>query len=230
MMRAGTTMTTDLQLHRARDLFADNDVLYLAHDSLPSDLKISGAAWTVSRTSADAAHLRAFQHALPLVLSKLPGYVAWLLVGHTCWQDDNRVTRYRKLWGSLRAGGEELPAGHRSAEHMIESREGVRYFGAIRLDAGAIEAAVQLLRREPISVLVAIPATNDEVIESLIRRGWTRSDNAHAPSDEVVKAACGADGVVLGLIGAFDDPESGVVALAKPSLIERILDEPTDSR
>lgn len=217
-------MTTDLQVLRAPDLFTANDVLTLPSENPPSDLLLSGAAWIVPWQPPVVAHVRALEHVLPLVLSRLPGYVLWFLVGHSCWQDDNRITRHRKLWGSLQAGGHHLPEGERSSEQIVESQEGVRYFGSIRLSSLAVEATVQVMQREPCSLLAALPAGNGAALEPLLQQGWTRSRSSAAPSQDVLKTVCGADGIVMTPVGAFDDVDAGVAAIARPSVLRLIFD------
>jgi hypothetical protein len=114
--------------------------------------------------------------------------------------------------------------GDRSSDHLVESQEGVRYFGCIRLSALAVDATMQVLRREPCSLLAALPAEKSAAIEPLLQHGWTRPSRSTAPSQNVLKTLCGADGIVITPVDTFDDVDAGVAAIARPLVLRLIFD------
>jgi hypothetical protein len=95
-------MTSKLRVLRADDVFAENKVLKM-RKTQGLEMPLAGACWLLGWVPPGEAHRQALRHATSLVLTKLSGYDLWLLAGHTAWQPRNsRITRYRKLWGSLR--------------------------------------------------------------------------------------------------------------------------------
>lgn len=215
-------MTTKIRLLAAPDLFIDNQVYCLRREAEEPSISLAGMAWIIEREPVAIAHRKALEHATSLVLSNLTGYALWLLAGHTCWQDNSRITRHRKLWGSLKAGGLEIPSGREMKESCIEAKDGLRYFGALQLTQGALDAAAAILKAEPISHLAALPSEHSGVIGELVKRGWDHP--AAGPSMQLVKAVCGSSGVVFWTVGAFDDVEAGAIALGVPAVLNKLLE------
>lgn len=226
-------MTTDPQIFRAADLFSDNEVYTLAwrRDVPDSMLPLAGASWILAHPSPPVAHLIALQTATARVLSRLDGSALFLLVGTKVDRPDSAVTRYRnlRLWGVLKSGGKPLPDGDELGEYPVTIKGEPHYFGALQLKSGPLEAALRIVERNSLAVLVALHPQHSAVINDLIQSGWQLPRDGHCPSWAVLKAVCGADGVVFWTVGAFDDTESGVLAFAKPAVIEHILDGPMDS-
>lgn len=226
-------MTTEPQIFSAADLFSDNEVYKLAwrRDVPDSMLPLAGASWILAHPSPPVAHLIALQRATDRALSRLHGYALFLLAGNKVYRPDSAVTRYRnlKLWGVLKSGGQSLPDGDELGEHPVTIKGEPHYFGALLLKPGPLEAALRILEKNSLSALVALPPQQRAVISDLIQSGWQLPRDGHCPSWDVLRAVCGADGVVFWTVGAFDDTESGVLAFAKPAVIEHILDGPMDS-
>lgn len=214
-------MTTDLRVLRAADVFVDNDVLCLPLDRRAAEQPLAGAAWLVCGAAPKDAHRRALSHAASLVITKLTGYVLWLLAGHTAWQPDSRVTRHRKLWGALKARHLVAPFGRSTEEQLVETADGIRFFGGIQLGLGSLEQVIAILEAEPISHLVALKVQDGAVAERLVHDGWERA--RVGPSASVVSAVKGVGGIVFRLVGDFDDRESGCVALAKPEVLDELM-------
>ena len=114
-----------------------------------------------------------------------------------------------------------MPFGREAGEGFIERPGGVRFFGALQLGLGSLAPVAAILEAERASHLVALKEKDEAVAKSLVRRGWDRP--SMAPNADVVAAVCRADGVVFWPLGAFDDRESGCVALAKPDVIDQLV-------
>lgn len=211
-------MTTEFQVLRAPDVFVENDVLRIDAAGRPGDLHVAGAAWLLLGEPPREAHRRSLNHAGSLVTTKLAGYALWLLAGHTAWQPDSRVPRYRRLWGSLGRGGLAKPTGRDLGEGLIEGTEGIRFFGGVQLHPGSLDAVIAILEDEPASHLVALKPSDEDVATTLVQTGWAKSGDR--PNAEVLTSVCGADGVVLWPVGAFDDREAGCVALARSEVLD----------
>ena len=216
-------MTIELKLRRAADLFVDNEVYCLRRGAPGPDIKLAGAAWIIARQPVKTAHLLTLKHATALVLSKLEGYSLWLLAGHTCWQENSRITRHRKLWSYYKTRGLPLPFDQGIGESLVETDKGLRYFDALQFGPNSLEPVLTVLHEEPISHLVALHPEHRMVVDTLVRNGWERPHNSNAPSWDVLKAICNSDGVVFWPVGAFDDIEAGTVAFANSSVLEQML-------
>lgn len=213
-------MTTEPRRLSAPDVFVDNDVFCLRRDELSPLLELGGVARLFEQVPVLLAHQRALHCAAKQALSKLPGYTLWLLAGQTCWQKKSVVSQHRKLWGSLKASSLLIPPGHTVPESMTESDAGIRYFGALQLELGSVEAAAAIVAAEPVSHLVAINSAHDVLIADLVQRTWELPDVG--PSVQVLRAVCQSQGVVFWPVGAFDDVEAGAVSFAIPSLIGQL--------
>jgi hypothetical protein len=214
-------MTTDLRMLRAANVFVDNDVLRLPSDASAAGLELAGAAWLTTGEPAKDAHRRSLRHAMQRLLASESPYSLWLLVCHTAWQIDSRLVRHRRLWGSLKARGLEIPFGRDAGEHLIEGSEGLRFFGALQLAPTSVASVAAILEAEPASHLVALNERCNTIAKALVERGWPRT---HAgPDSDVLRAVCGENGIVFWPIGAFDDREAGFAVIAKPPLIEQLL-------
>src|SRR6185295_3826049 len=68
-----TTMTTEIQLLRARDLFVDNEVFLLGPNADGPDIELAGAAWIMARQPVEVAHLLTLNYSTALARAKLDG-------------------------------------------------------------------------------------------------------------------------------------------------------------
>jgi hypothetical protein len=214
-------MTIKLEIRRAADVFADNEVMLLRGEARLRRMRIAGVAWLVEGEPVREAHRRSLSEATSLVMTKLAGYALYLLAAHSTWQPDSRVIRHRKLWGSLKARGLTIPDGREVEEGLVETSEGLRFFSALRLGSGPVDPVVAILEDEPASHLVALDTHADGVASELARSGWRRPP--FGPSMDVLGAVCGVDGVVFWPIGRFDDREAGCAAFARTPVLNGLL-------
>ncbi len=214
-------MTTEPTSYSTNNVFIENDVLCLRQTPFLDQLSLGATAWIPKGETPPMGHERGLEKAAISVLSTLPDHSLWLLAGHTSWQPDSRMTRYRKLWSSLRMRGLEMPQVMDARESLIEAEEGVRFFGAVQVEVDSLKWVLPILEAEPVSHLVVLGPEPMEVIDGLLRSGWDRP--AFGPSEKILKAVCSSKGGVFWLVGAFDDPESGAVVLALPEIIKGIV-------
>jgi hypothetical protein len=146
-----------------------------------------------------------------------------LMVGHTAWQPDNRITRYNKLWASMTKGGVPLPSGQRSEEVLITGEGGIKFFGYIDCDENQFATILGVLRSERACTLV-LPCTEDAktTLAQSVRRGWSWSGRTALPPSEFLQAACKTDLLVYVPIGDFDDREWGCAIIARPGRIDQL--------
>ena len=213
-------MTTEIKVTSAPDLSVENDVLNFRHVPLPVRETIAGASWLVADRSPHDTLLFASRYVSDLIERKLPHYTTWLFVGHSTWQPDTRIVRYRKLWGSLKAQGIDLAAPSRSQEVMVKTDRGLKFFGAIRLSEVPIELAVKALLTERCSYFVGLPKELNP--QQLLEKGWS---SKLLEDSAFIARVCQLNGLLIKPVGEFDDREKGIVTISHPPIIHELLSD-----
>ncbi len=153
----------------------------------------------------------------------LPDYEPWLLVGHTAWQPDNRVVRYKRIWGYLSDRGYPLPVDRPTEEYLVQSNEGIKFFSAARCEKVQPTELLKILRDELASTVVFLnenSAEND--IQSVLQSGWTCRHPI--PPQTIVAALCEKRMIACFIVGQFDDVECGFGAIGARDLMSPFLD------
>lgn len=216
-IRRATTMTINIRVEAAENLFTKNEVINFAQAAAPSTNAVAGASWVVDGSSYEA-FLLVFNHVLTLVKSRLPDHELWLLVGSQVWQPDTRVVRYYKLWDGLRRRGLKIPDNKQSIEEvMIESQGKLKFFGAAKLFEFAVEEAARILFEEHCAYVVAWPSGLP--VHTLLEHGW--SSDAR-PDLEFISRSADSDALLLKKIGEFDDPERGLLAMGRQPVVNAL--------
>ena len=208
-------MTTRDRIVIAPDTSQPNEVFWFNGPT-----PVSAVGW-LFRQPPRQAHVLAFSAAGNAASAHLPWCHLWLLASHSSPQANSVIARHRRLWNSLQSRGLEIPRGDRTDEFSNLSNDGLRWSGAVRLHSIAqLPLVSELIEAEPACMLIAIRATLEEELVSIVRAGWSYS--AGIPPPEIMTWLGGRDALVFWPVGAFDDPESGVVALGPRQLIEAI--------
>lgn len=212
-------MTTDILVDFAQDIFVENNVMNFDTVNWPMKNPLAGASWVANEASANESLLAVLQFLFAKVRANFPSGEVWLLVGTSAWQPNNRVVRYRRLWGALKARGlTTLGTDQRSEEVLLESDKGLKFFGAARLRDLAIEEAVQVLLSENCSYLVVL--LGDLSPRDLVDVGWSGD---MAKDSWIINHIADSDSLLLKKIGEFDDKGRGVVAIGRPSVVRTLL-------
>lgn len=218
-------MTTSLRAIQAPSLFVDNPIVRLDHDGPLILADLSAVAWLAKGIDPKSAHEEALYTIIRQARMEFPEFDHWLLACHSTWQPDNRITRHKKFWNSLKeAHGVTIPMGNRCAEGLVERDGCLRFFAGLRLEPSheAAAAALSVVHEEHASTIIILPPRPAEVIDGLVTSGWPVPE-FQRPSKEVLAVITKHDGIVLHPLGVFDDFEAGVVAIAKPAIIKRLL-------
>ena len=212
-------MTIDARVVVAWDVFVENDVFLLSRAQYPTTSSFGGVAWLL-KVPPSSAHLMGLATAVAAVKRALPIYRLSLSGAHTAVQPDSAIARRRRLWKSLEARRISIPRGARTEERSTAERGGIKWFGAITIDAEDVTQAMAVIDAEPASLLVAVPESAIDEIKDLVALGWASS--RQGPPSEILDWLSRHGGIAFWPVGAFDDPESGVVAFCSPDIIRQL--------
>jgi hypothetical protein len=160
-----------------RNLLVDNDLL-----RLPADVGcVLAGGSLLANFPTDDTKAMLFDELVSLVQWKMPEARHFLMVGYNGWTPRNRIVMYHKLWRSMDRRI-SLPAGRRSEEYLIESNEGVKFFGFLECEEIEPRQLLNVLRTETACTLVAIEEPEcDRVLRDVASRGWEKKSLAIIP-------------------------------------------------
>ncbi len=207
-------MTIDIRVDSASDLSVDNEVMYLSRAHLPPGKTLAGASWLVTFRPKHEALLAVLRLLFDLIKKRFPSYDVWFLIGDSALQPDNRISRYYRLWKSLRRGEIEISHASCTQEVMRELEGGLKFFGAKKISELSIESVVNALLQERGTYLIALPnSSRPKEIQEILGCGWS----GFIERDQAVVARLFENhGLLLVRVGDFDDPERGVVVTCTP--------------
>jgi hypothetical protein len=130
-MKRVIILTTDIDIKIAKEISKENDVLLLAPEPSIGDVSLSAVS-LLMETPARESMRRVLEYIYLAMTKYLDGYVAWLVIGNSALQPDNRVVRHRGLWGGFKSRGLEIYGADNTYEKLFEEKGGVRFFGAQR--------------------------------------------------------------------------------------------------
>lgn len=216
MMSQAITMITEIKTNSSENAFQDNDVIHLGRAVNSDECSLSAISWTTAGRSWQIQ-----SHILKTLYtgfkSAIPEQNIWLFMGSYSWQPDNRITRHRRLWGSLKARGVEIFHGKDHQDHLIKGRKGIKFFGAINLSESSLTSTLSAILSERASYIVGLPKNCD--ISTFLNPGWA------GKITEDINFICSishSNGFVLKPIGEFDDAERGFVYLGPSDIARKI--------
>jgi hypothetical protein len=218
MILRETTMTTEMKVLSTLDAFADNDFVSLRRSVFPDNLCLGAAEWTMDRAGSSEPFAEVLDFVLKRVREQLNNYDCWLIIGDSVWLDDTRIVRYKKLFSSLKAQGMNFEAAPERVESFVEKDGKLKFFGAVRLNASVTPVVPLTMTPRSCTYIVARPTSSE--LQFPLSLGWTGDRNQDSC---LIAMVADNSGVVFQRVGYFDDPEVGLVALASPSVLERIV-------
>ena len=216
MTSQATTMITEIKTNSSENAFQDNDAIHLGRAVNSDECSLSAISWTTTGRSWQI-QLNILKTLYTGFKSAIPEQNIWLLLGSYSWQPDNRITRHRRLWGSLKARGVEILHGKDYQDYLIEGREGIKFFGAVNLSKPSLTSTLSAILSERASYIVGLPKDCD--ISTFLNLGWA------GKITEDINLICSishSNGFVLKPIGEFDDEERGLVYLGPPDIARKI--------
>jgi|GEM_PF-3101876 len=204
------------------NLSAENDLLRLPRED---DIGcVLGGGGLLYEDQSPDGHELLLDSLILQVQGYRPDIRHWLLAGHNTWQPDTRIVRYNQLWRSL-SKRVSLPLGPRSEEFLIESNEGLKFFGILECTNLETRSLSTLLNSERACFLVATWGDyRIRDIEDVVRHGW--SAPLHSPPMEILRLACIDSIVIYSQLGRFDDREQGWAIVGQPRWVDGIFGRP----
>ncbi|SAL63987.1 hypothetical protein AWB74_03414 [Caballeronia arvi] len=209
-------MTIEINVGVAEDAFQKNALIKLERSRYETAIALSVADWSAKRVPHDVALLEVLRFVFLTICERMSGYHVWLLLGDTCWQDDTRIIRYRKMFNALKAQGLDFAALQDRREFMIEQYGKLKFFGAVRLEEDALPLVPKTMQPGSCTYLLALPDIVPELSEF---SGWSGRLNEDS---KLIQSNVKNDGIIFQRTGYFDDPEVGLVALGKPNVVARL--------
>lgn len=223
-------MTTELKSTVNLDLSEENDEPRLPPPTSGAPAVALAAITVLCPVEPDlvSSRLVCLRHLDGLLERACPSHRLWLFVIHTLWQSDTRLRRHKKLWRGLGEAGVELPR-ERTSEEILESRDGIKFYGAANVGRDDLAKVGDILAREPGSLLVSAPRDQRPPLRELLAAGWASGHHASLEywRDLAVVAAC-HDDILFRPVGAFDDREAGFSLISIPGVVRRIAPDQTE--
>lgn len=211
-------MTIEINVLSTLDAFAGNDFVLLRRSAFPDNLCLGAAEWTMDKTRSSEPFAEVLDFVLKRVRQRLNNYDCWLIIGDSVWLDDTRIVRYKKLFNSLKAQGMDFDAAPERVESFVEKDGKLKFFGAVRLNASVTPVVPLTTTPGSCTYIVARPANSEWQFP--LSLGWTGDRNQDG---RLITMVAGNGGIVFQRVGYFDDPQVGLVALASPSVLGRMV-------
>lgn len=212
-------MTTNrISVISTPNVFQDNTAFNLPNsfENNNSFPQCSGVVLLNTSQSRDASFNILLNYFFETVQKRILSCNIWVLSGHSAWQPDNRITRYRKFWGMLKAKGIAEPDPTCSLESSLKLGGKIKYFGAKKLCGIPLQFLTALFKiNRTCTYLLILPkqVTPDE----LINNGWCPT---HSFDENILRFSLLNKGVVIKAFGEFDDLESSLVAIGDQEVVE----------
>lgn len=143
----------------------------------------------------------------------------YLVLGDDCFNDNNRIIQYYKLWKLLKKQDLEVRNAIYSEEIMITKNDKVKFFGGIQIsDRESVSDIVSILLAKQTAHLLLLP--EELKVTTFLQSGFSK---IIAENSEYIENVVGSGGIVLFREGYFDDRNTGFIGFGGLSLITKDL-------
>ena len=143
----------------------------------------------------------------------------YLVLGDDCFNDNNRIIQYYKLWKLLKKQDLEVRNANYSDEIMIKKNNKVKFFGGIQvLGRESVSDIVSILLAKLTAHLLLLP--EELKVTTFLQSGFSK---IIAENSEYIENVVGSGGIVLFREGYFDDRNTGFIGFGRLSLITKDL-------
>lgn len=216
-MKKVIILTTDIRVVSTMDVTKENETYNIKETLLPASSTIAAISWLLFSRNHLEARILVLRVIFSLIIEKLPALRLWCVAGDSAWQSDSRIMRQKKIFKRLKARGVEINHASGFTEEVLEIDGKLKFFGAAQLSELSVESAVKVMAEESCSYILALP--EECKIEAIISKGW---DARESIDSSLLGRVVENNGLVLKIIGTFDDPELGYVGLGAPCLVKKL--------
>ena len=143
----------------------------------------------------------------------------YLVLGDDCFNDNNRIIQYYKLWKLLKKQHLEVRNAIYSEEIMITKNDKVKFFGGIQIsDRESVSDIVSILLAKLTAHLLLLP--EGLKVTTFLQSGFSKTI---AENSEYIENVVGSGGIVLFREGYFDDRNTGFIGFGGFPLITKDL-------
>lgn len=222
-------MDTDFSIKKVMDISKEHGSWGFdgRYTSIPLD-SISAFTLSLRIKGSTLAELqeRCLSKLVNLIDTAFPHYNIWLLVSNSAWQPNSKVVKHLKLWKSFSKRGVDVSFCEKTIEVEVKSDEGIKYFGAIKINNNNIREVISVVKKEYMSFIISTDMEILPYVDEFIKYGWAASTGYDVKfNTNAMSLICASKGLFIKVIGEFDDAEAGVsVVLAKDqfSVLERL--------
>lgn len=215
-------MATEIELNIVEDVFDENDVLGLQRPS--TETCSLGCINFVTQAEAGESRATIRWRCMDVAIRRLrldwSQFTLWLFVCHSAWREMNARTSYLRLWRSFEQSKVALPTGERSDEMQVESPDGVRFFGRLRVPDGEEERAYNVINAECKSFIVGTTVGDAPRLDERLLGAWQRDRLELAWWGEFASVVCCDGHLLFRPFGFFDDVEVGVDIILKTEFLK----------
>jgi hypothetical protein len=211
-------MTTKIELVVNRDALIDGGIVRLNRNAFTDHPALMAAEWTIKGSSCEQCFETVLDYVCRLICERLNGYTAWLLAGHSAWQPDTKIVRYRRLFNSLAVNGIDFEDIPERREAMVQQDGKVKFFGVVRLNESLLTLVQKVMGYRSSTYIALMPESEKEDFPLI--EGWSGQwDN----DSSLIKIIAARQGMLLQRTGFFDDPESGILALGPVQVVNKLI-------
>ncbi len=205
MMKKGITMTTDMIVRYATDICKNNDITNFSSLFI-TEMNIEAVSWELLDLNRERGFVPLFTKMVETLEIYDDRSSIYLYIELSGVQPDTSITRYKQAWGLLKSRGNDTEFALKKQNVMVQSSRGLTLSGLCHFYLSDLKTAAKLVLTEKKTYLALIPDENiyERLDITQIRHisDWANFIWQH-------------NGIVLMILGAFDDLGCEIVALGR---------------
>ncbi len=215
--------TTNIKIEKSLLVTRDDNIFRLVPESscVPLNSLSSISLLKVAPPGGvQTSKIECIKTCIKLLRDKLKNYSIWLLPSTASWQPNSAIVNHLKLWKSLKRSGYNLSL-EAAQEISVKSHEGIKFFGATKLQESELEAGLSILTKKRMSLLILLPDEHKVDLQKYVDKRWEFArEHDYDFWTAVITYTCCNGGIFLRSFGEFDDREAGVSAVMQRDLFE----------
>ncbi len=212
MMKKGITMTINMIVRYAADIRKDNDITDFNSLFITTE-DIEAVSWELLNVNREEGFVPLFTKMVKMLEFYNDRSSIYLYIELSGVQPDTSIIRYKQTWGLLKSRSNDIEFALKKQNVMVQSSQGLSLSGLCYFYLSDLKAAAKLVLTEKKTYLALIP--NEDVYEKL---DITQIQHVSDWASFIWQHG----GIVLMILGAFDDPGCEIIALGKHETISSL--------